>query len=469
MHSNYCTPDMLSQKLLTNASLHVRMLRHTPQSCRARRGTVRCQASAARDPTQRIVITGQGVASCFGNDVDTFYDSLLAGKSGIGLIDRFDASGFPTKFAAQIRNFDSEGLVDKKNLRRYDNCLSYSIVASKKALMSAQLERETNPENFEKLDKTRVAVLVGSGMGGLQVFQDGVQNLVQKGHRKISPFFIPFAITNMGGALVGMEYGFMGPNYSISTACATANYCFVAAANHIRRGDADVVLAGGSEAPIIPVGLGGFVACRALSTRNEGCETASRPWDVSRDGFVMGEGSGVLCMESLEHAQARGAPILAEFLGGATNCDAHHMTDPRADGLGVSTCIELALKDARIDRDQVNYINAHATSTLVGDVAEVRAVKKVFSDWSNIKMNGTKSMTGHSLGAAGGLEAVATIQAIRTGWLHPTINQGELVDEVADINTVPNEKQQHDITAGISNSFGFGGHNSVVCFAPFKE
>mmetsp|Transcript_17248 Transcript_17248/g.51620 ORF Transcript_17248/g.51620 Transcript_17248/m.51620 type:complete len:307 (-) Transcript_17248:180-1100(-) len=306
-------------------------------------------------------------------------------------------------------------------------------------------------------------------MGGLQVFQDGVQNLVEKGYRKISPFFIPFAITNMGGALMGMEYGFMGPNYSISTACATANYCFVAAANHIRRGDADVILAGGSEAPIIPVGLGGFVACRALSTRNENCETASRPWDVTRDGFVMGEGAGVLCMESLEHAQARGAPILAEFLGGATNCDAHHMTDPRSDGLGVSSCIQLALADAGIDRDQVNYINAHATSTLVGDVAEVRAVKQVFTDFKNIKMNGTKSMIGHSLGAAGGLEAVATIQAIRTGWVHPTINQGDLVDEVADINTVPNVKQQHEITAGISNSFGFGGHNSVVCFAPYKE
>lgn len=305
-------------------------------------------------------------------------------------------------------------------------------------------------------------------MGGLQVFQDGVQNLVEKGPRKISPFFIPFAITNMGSALMGMEYGFMGPNYSISTACATANYCFVAAANHIRRGDADVILAGGSEAPIIPVGLGGFVACRALSTRNENCETASRPWDVTRDGFVMGEGAGVLCMESLAHAEARGAPILAEFLGGATNCDAHHMTDPRADGLGVSSCIKLALADAGIDRDQVNYINAHATSTLVGDVAEVRAVKQIFTDFNNIKMNGTKSMIGHSLGAAGGLEAVATIQAIRTGWVHPTINQSNLVDEVADIDTVPNQKQQHDITAGISNSFGFGGHNSVVCFAPFK-
>ena len=315
-------------------------------------------------------------------------------------------------------------------------------------------------------------MLVGSGMGGLTVFQDGVKNLVEKGFKKITPFFIPYAITNMGGALVGIETGFMGPNYSISTACATANYAFVSAANHIRSGDADLMIVGGSEAPIIPVGLGGFVACRALSTGGatpDQPERASRPWDTGRDGFVMGEGAGVLIFESLEHARARGAPILAEYLGGAITCDAYHMTDPRADGLGVSTCIELALKDAKIDKGQVNYINAHATSTLVGDIAEVKAIKKVFTDTSHIKMNGTKSMIGHCLGAAGGMEAVATIMGIRTGWVHPTINQENSIDEVAGIDTCANEKKEHKITAGISNSFGFGGHNSVVVFAPFKE
>ena len=360
----------------------------------------------------------------------------------------------------------SNSLVDKKNARRYDDCLTYSLVSSKKALIDAGIE--IGSDAFNKLDKTRCGVLVGSGMGGLTVFQDGVKNLIEKGVKKISPFFIPYAITNMGGALVGIETGFMGPNYSISTACATANYAFVSAANHIRSGDADLMVVGGSEAPIIPVGLGGFVACRALSTRVDDPVHASRPWDRERDGFVMGEGAGVLVMESLEHAMKRGATPIAEYLGGAVTCDAYHMTDPRADGLGVSTCIELAIKNAQIEKDQVNYINAHATSTLVGDVAEVKAVKKSFPSMKGIAMNGTKSMIGHGLGAAGGLEAIATIKAITTGWVHPTINQGDQIDEVADINTVPNVKQEHKVTAGISNSFGFGGHNSVVVFAPFK-
>ncbi|KAL3140752.1 3-oxoacyl-[acyl-carrier-protein] synthase I, chloroplastic [Trebouxia sp. C0010 RCD-2024] len=436
---------------------------------RPTRRTERCIVKAHRPDHERVVITGMGVASCFGNDVDTFYDSLLAGKSGVKEITRFDASEFPTRFAAQIENFQIDGMVDRKNARRYDDCLTYSVVASKKALKQAGLDKQDNADAYGKLDLTKAGVLVGTGMGGLTVFQDGVKNLVEKGHKKISPFFIPYAITNMGSALVAMDLGFMGPNYSISTACATANYCFVAAANHIRKGDADIIIAGGSEAPIIPVGVGGFVACRALSTRNGEPEKASRPWDTGRDGFVMGEGAGVLVMESLEHAQKRGANILGEYLGGAITCDAYHMTDPRADGLGVKTCIELALKDSAIERDQVNYVNAHATSTLVGDVAEVRAVRSAFPDMSKMKMNSTKSMIGHCLGAAGGMEAIATLKAIQTGWVHPTLNQDNLVDEVADLNTVPNEKQELDITAGISNSFGFGGHNSVVAFAPFKQ
>ncbi|EFJ42114.1 hypothetical protein VOLCADRAFT_83790 [Volvox carteri f. nagariensis] len=442
----------------------------------ARAGSVTVRAAAAtRDPKQRIVITGIGICSVHGNDPDTFYSKLLDGVSGVGAIDRFDASEFPTRFAAQIKNFDDEGMIDKKNARRYDDCLKYTMVSGKKALVMAGLEKERCAAGYQQVDPTRVGVLVGTGMGGLTVFQDGVSNLVQKGYKKISPFFIPYAITNMGGALLAIDQGFMGPNYSISTACATANYAFVAAANHIRNGDADVMVAGGSEAPIIPVGLGGFVACRALSTRNDEPVRASRPWDCDRDGFVMGEGAGVLVMESLEHATKRGAKIYAEYLGGAVTCDAHHMTDPRSDGLGVSTCIELALKDARIEREQVNYINAHATRhvatrrTLVGDIAEVKAIKKVFHDTKHLKMNGTKSMIGHCLGAAAGVEAIATLKAIETGWVHPTLNQHNLIEEVVGIDTVPNEKKQHNITAAISNSFGFGGHNSVVVFAPFRE
>ncbi|KAI5063244.1 hypothetical protein GOP47_0021791 [Adiantum capillus-veneris] len=377
-----------------------------------------------------------GLVSVFGNDIDIFYNKLLDGQSGISPIDRFDASSFPTKFA----------------------------VSGKKALENANL----GSENLEKVDKQRVGVLVGSGMGGLTVFSDGVQALIEKGYRRITPFFIPYAITNMGSALLAIELGLMGPNYSISTACATSNYCFYAAANHIRRGEADIMVAGGTEAAIIPVGLGGFIACRALSQRNSDPMTASRPWDKERDGFVMGEGAGVLVMESLEHAMKRGAPIVAEYLGGAVTCDAYHMTDPRADGLGVSSCIEKALEDAGVAAEEVNYINAHATSTLVGDLAEVNALKKVFKDPKGIKMNATKSMIGHCLGAAGGLEAIATIKALNTGYVHPTINQFNL-EPAVEFDTVANTKQQHEIHIGISNSFGFGGHNSVVVFAPFHE
>ena len=433
----------------------------------ARRAKSRCAVIAmARetDPKKRIVVTGMGLCSVFGNDYNKFYDKLLAGTSGVAPIDRFDTSDFPTKFAAQIRNFDSEGYIDKKNDRRLDDCLRYALVSGNKALEDAGLDAA----HCEQLDKQRVGVLVGSGMGGLTVFQDGVKALVEKGPKKITPFFIPYAITNMGGAMLAIEKGFMGPNYSISTACATANYAFHAAANHIRNGDADIMIAGGSEAPIIPVGLGGFVACRALSQNNDDPQGASRPWDKSRDGFVMGEGAGVLVMESLESAQKRGARIHAEYLGGAITCDAHHMTDPRADGLGVSTCIELSIKDAGITVNDINYINAHATSTLVGDVAEVNAVRKVFKDVANIKMNATKSMIGHCLGAAGGMEAVACIMAIKTGMVHPTLNQNDLEPIVEGIDTCANEKKEHKVTAAISNSFGFGGHNSCVIFAPFE-
>jgi len=340
-------------------------------------------------------------------------------------IDRFDAGSFPTRFAAQIRGFSSEGYIDGKNSCRLDGCLRYCIVSGKKARENAGLAKALF-DAHAKLDKVRAGVLVGTGMGGLTVFSDGVQNLIEKGYRKISPFFIPYA----------MDVGFMGPNYSISNACATSNYCFYAAANHIRRGEADIIIAGGTAAAIIPIGLGGFVAC-------------------------------VLVMESLEHAMKRDAPIIAEYLGGAVNCDAYHMTDPRSDGLGVSSCIKKSLEDAGVAPEEVNYINAHATSTLAGDLAEVRAIKQVFNNTSEIKINSTKSMIGHCLGAAGGLEAIATVEAITTGWVHPTINQFNPEPEV-EFDTVANEKKQHEVNVAISNSFGFGGHNSVVVFAPFK-
>uniref|UniRef100_A0ACD5UAM3 Uncharacterized protein n=1 Tax=Avena sativa TaxID=4498 RepID=A0ACD5UAM3_AVESA len=441
---------------------------------RPRRGpasTVRAAAATSTapqretDPRKRVVITGMGLASVFGNEVDAFYDRLLAGESGVGPIDRFDAGNFPTRFAGQIRGFSSEGYIDGKNDRRLDDCIRYCIVSGKKALESAGLGAGSDAHG--KLDVGRAGVLVGTGMGGLTAFSNAIQNLTEKGYKRISPFFIPYSITNMGSALLAMDVGFMGPSYSISTACATSNFCFYAAANHIRRGDADVIVAGGTEAAILEIGLGGFVACRALSQRNDDPKTASRPWDTGRDGFVMGEGAGVLVMESLEHAMKRGAPIIAEYLGGAVNCDAYHLTDPRADGLGVSSCITKSLQDAGVAPEEVNYINAHATSTLAGDLAEVRAIKQVFKNTSEIKINSTKSMIGHCLGAAGGLEAIATIKSITTGWVHPTINQFNPEPEV-DFDTVANKKKQHEVNVAISNSFGFGGHNSVVVFAPFK-
>ncbi|XP_019150925.1 PREDICTED: 3-oxoacyl-[acyl-carrier-protein] synthase I, chloroplastic-like [Ipomoea nil] len=415
------------------------------------------------DPKKRIVITGMGLVSVFGSEVDKFYDCLLEGQSGISLIDRFDSSSYSVRFGGQIRDFSTEGYIDGKNDRRLDDCWRYCLVAGKRALSDANLSQQV----LDTMDKSKIGVLVGSGMGGLTVFSNGVEALVKKGYKKITPFFIPYSITNMGSALLAIDTGLMGPNYSISTACATANYCFYAAANHIRRGEANIMVVGGTEAAVIPAGVGGFIACRALSQRNDEPEKASRPWDKNRDGFVIGEGSGVLVMESLEHAMKRGANIIAEYLGGAVTCDAHHMTDPRSDGLGVSSCITKSLDDAGVSVEEVNYINAHATSTLAGDLAEVNAVKKVFKDTSEIKMNGTKSMIGHGLGAAGGLEAIATIKAITTGWLHPTINQYDLEPEVT-IDTVPNVKKQHEVNVAISNSFGFGGHNSVVVFAPFN-
>jgi 3-oxoacyl-[acyl-carrier-protein] synthase II len=305
-------------------------------------------------------------------------------------------------------------------------------------------------------------------MGGMSVFYDGVQTVLEKGYKRLTPFFIPYIITNMGGALLGIDTGFMGPNYSVSTACATANYSIFLAAEHIRNGTADLMVCGGAEAAVNPIGLFGFVAIKALSTRNEAPEKASRPWDKNRDGFVMGEGAGILVLESLEHALARGAPILAEYLGGAFTCDAYHMTDPPQDGRGVSLSIEQALKDAGIPKERVNYINAHATSTHAGDTAEAAAIKAAFKEHApKIKINATKSMTGHCLGAAAGIEAVATIMQIQNGKLHPTINLEDPEECIQDLDIV-RQVENHQIDVALSNSFGFGGHNSSVLFAPYS-
>lgn len=413
---------------------------------------------------KRIVVTGLGIVSCFGTDVDTYYQSLLDGKSGITPIDCFPCEEMPTRFAGQVRNFDPEGFVEKKQIRRLDPSSLYTLVAGKKALTDAGLDEDT----IQQLNKKRCGVLVGSGMGGMQVFYENAVTMDHKGYRKITPFFVPYILTNISGGLLAMDCGFMGPNYSISTACATANYSIMNAANHIRLGHADVMVTGGVEDAICPLGVAGFIALKALSQRNDDPQKASRPWDVDRDGFVMGAGAGILILESLEHAQRRGAKIYAEYLGGGISCDAHHITDPHPEGEGVAMSIELALEDGNIKKEDVNYINAHATSTPVGDMAEVKGIKRVFgSNLSHVKMNATKSMIGHCLGAAGGVEAIATIKGITSGMIHPTINVENPEPEL-DIDIVLNKPVKHEINVAISNSFGFGGHNSCVAFAPFR-
>ncbi len=410
----------------------------------------------------RVVVTGLGIVSAFGDDVDHFYNELLLGKSATKRIDFFDVSEYPTQIAAFIKDFDVGEYMQKKQARRVDPFIRYVMVSGKKAVKSSKID-------LDALDKSRCGIIISSGMGGMHSFSDGVETLIKKSYKKLTPFFVPFIITNMAGALLAIDLGFQGPNYSISTACATSNYSIYAAAEHIRRGDADLMLTGGSEAPMSPIGLAGFVQAKTLSTRNDAPKQASRPWDKKRDGFVMGEGAGVLVLESLEHAAQRKAPILAEYLGGSLNCDAYHMTAPREDGFTVARCFLDALKDANISKKDINYINTHATSTQVGDLCEIRAIKKAFgSHTKNIKINATKSMIGHCLGAASAVEAIATIKAILTNKLHPTINLENPEEELEDLDPVANKAKDHKITAAMSSSFGFGGHNSVVIFAPYK-
>ncbi|EEC75431.1 hypothetical protein OsI_11955 [Oryza sativa Indica Group] len=384
---------------------------------------------------RRVVVTGMGVVTPLGHDPDEFYNNLLQGVSGISEIEAFDCSKYPTRIAGEIKSFSTDGWVAPKLAKRMDKFMLYLITAGKKALENGGITEEV----MNELDKSRCGVLVGSAMGGMKIFSDAIEAL-RVSYKKMNPFCVPFATTNMGSAILAMDLGWMGPNYSISTACATSNFCILNAANHIRRGETDVMLCGGSDAPIIPIGLGGFVACRALSQRNNDPAKASRPWDVDRDGFVMGEGAGVLLLEELEHAKQRGAQIYAEFLGGSFTCDAYHMTEPHPEGRGVILCIENALADAGVAKEDINYL----------------------------RVNSTKSMTGHLLGAAGGIEAVAAIQAIRTGWVHPNINLDNPEKNVDISILVGSQKERCDVKVALSNSFGFGGHNSSVLFAPFK-
>ncbi|KAE8689151.1 synthase I [Hibiscus syriacus] len=418
-----------------------------------------------KPPTNKrqVVVTGMGVVTPLGHDPDIFYNNLLEGASGITEIEAFDCAHFPTRIAGEIKSVSADGWIAPKLSKRMDKFMLYMLIAGKKALEDGGLTEDV----MDELDKAKCGVLIGSAMGGMKVFNDAIEAL-RISYKKMNPFCVPFATTNMGSAMLAMDLGWMGPNYSISTACATSNFCILNAANHIVRGEADVMLCGGSDAAIIPIGLGGFVACRALSQRNNDPTKASRPWDANRDGFVMGEGAGVLLLEELEHAKRRGATIYAEFLGGSFTCDAYHMTEPHPDGIGAILCIEKALAQSGVLREDVNYINAHATSTPSGDIKEYQALLHCFGKNPELRVNSTKSMIGHLLGAAGAVEAVAAVQAIRTGWVHPNINL-ETPDGGVDMNVLVGQKKERlNVKAALSSSFGFGGHNSTIIFAPYK-
>lgn len=413
---------------------------------------------------KRVVVTGSGVVSCLGCDVNEFYQNLLDGKSGIKTITSLDLEGYPTQFGGKIEDFDIGDYLDKKQARRVDQCIRYAAVAGKKAVESAGVD-------LAKVDLERCGMVIGSGMGGMETYSNGVNTHTSRGWSKLSPFFIAYTLTNSSGGLLAIDLGFKGPNYSVSTACATGNYSIHLAAKHIRDGEADMMLAGGTEAAMIETGIAGFSVMKALSRRNAEPEKASRPWDQERDGFVMGEGAGVLMLESLDHALARGANILCEYMGGAFSCDAFHITAPHPEGDGQMRCLKQAIEDAGIEKERVNYINAHATSTPVGDLCEIKGIRRFFGDEhveKNVKINATKSLIGHALGAAGGIEAVAVVKAIETGKLHPTLNCDNPDELLSGIDIVKDKAIEHQVDVAASNSFGFGGHNSVLLFAPYK-
>lgn len=406
-----------------------------------------------------VVVTGMGLISCLGDDPDQFHSALMKGKSGVARIPEFAELGFTTEIGAKALSFDFSEYVERKLLRRLDPNIVFAIAAGKCALKRAGISLN----DVKTLNLERCGVLIGSGIGGLKTHQEGFETLLQRGFQRVSPFYCPYTLTNMAGALLAIDLQFQGPNYSISTACATSNYCLLSALRHIERGDADLMLAGGTESCLTAMGLAGFMACRAVSKKNDDPMKASRPWDIERDGFVMAEGAGVLVLESLSHAKARGAPILAQLKGGAINCDGYHMTEPRADGSCVAKCMKKALADANCQPTDVDCINAHATSTALGDLAELRAILEVFGFEFAGKVTATKSMIGHALGASGALEAIATVQALCYGEIHPTINLRN-PEPLLPSKMVALAPHRGKVNVALSNSFGFGGHNSSLVF-----
>ena len=410
---------------------------------------------------RRVVVTGVGAVTPVGNTAEEFWAALLQGKSGIGPITRFDAGPLPTKIAGEVKGFDSLRFIDKKDDRKFDPFLKYAIACAAMAVEDAGL-------NVERVDRTRFGVLVGSGIGGITTLLETHKVLLEKGPDRVSPFFIPMLIINMASGLISMRFGAKGPNSSVVTACATGNHAIGDAMRIIQRGDADVMVAGGAEAIIIPLTFAGFCQMKAMSTRNDEPTRASRPFDAARDGFVCGEGGGLLVLESLDHALARDARIYAEVVGYGMTGDAHHMTAPDPEADGAARAMSLAVPDAGIEPSTVGYINAHGTSTPYNDKSETMAIKRVFGEHARkLAVSSTKSMTGHLLGAAGGIEAIATALAIHHGVLPPTINY-ESPDPDCDLDHVPNQARKQDVEIALSNAFGFGGTNATLVFRKYR-
>lgn len=414
---------------------------------------------------KRVVVTGLGALTPIGNSISEYWDGLKNGKSGCAPITYFDTEKFKTKFACEVKNYNPQDYFDRKEARKLDRFAQYALVSSDEAIKDANLD-------LSSLDKFRVGVIWGAGIGGLETFQNEVVNFAEgDGTPRFNPFFIPKMIADIAPGNISIKHGFMGPNYTTVSACASSANSMIDALNYIRLGHCDVIVTGGSEAAVTQAGMGGFNAMHALSTRNDSPETASRPFDATRDGFVLGEGAGALILEEYEHAKARGAKIYAEVIGGGMSSDAYHMTAPHPDGIGVERVMLNCLRDAGMNPEDVDAINTHGTSTPLGDVAELKAITNVFGDHAKtLNINSTKSMTGHLLGAAGAIEAIASILALEHGIVPPTINH-TTVDENIDpsLNLTLNKAQKRDVNVVMSNTFGFGGHNACVLFKKLDD
>ncbi len=410
----------------------------------------------------RVVVTGLGVISSLGSDANTFFDNLLAGRSGISRVTRFDATEYPCQIGSEVADFDATQYMDPKEARRSDRYTQFAVAAAQLAVKDSGLD-------MDAVDKDRLGVMIGSGIGGMETIEQQSHRLFDGGPRKVSPFMIPMLISNIASGAVAINYKARGPNYAIVSACATASHAIGDSLRMLRLGEADVIIAGGSEAAITRLGYSGFCNMKAMATNfNDAPERGSRPFDAKRDGFVMGEGAGIIVLETEEHARARGARIYCELAGQAATCDAYHMTSPDPEGYGLALCLRKLLQDAGLTAEEVDYINAHGTSTPYNDKTETLAIRQVFGDWAKkVKISSTKSMTGHLLGAAGGVEAIACVKTIERGEIPPTINY-ENPDPECDLDYVPNTKISHKVDVAVSNNLGFGGHNASLAFRRYN-